>query len=183
MDRRGDGQARGDPFRLGLIIRSDAGASSGLASVANTPDQTTIGTNSALSATVPGIVAASALTATVTSVNSTSASVANLSTARLLLPLLSTISAGAITTPCTANADGTFTGTTTVASLGILGASYSGTTTTEVPPAAVRTPLVFRLPRARAWRLALASSAWPARAWARSTSAAMAWLSPTNSPG
>jgi hypothetical protein len=106
---------------------------SGLANLANTPDQTTIGTTSALSATVPGIVAASTLTATVNGVNSTSASVANLSTASLLLPLLSTISASAITTSCTANPDGTFTGTTTIASLAILGGSYSGTTTTEVP--------------------------------------------------
>jgi hypothetical protein len=106
---------------------------SGLATLANTPDQTTIGTNSALAATVPGILAATALTASVNSVNSTSASVANLSTTTLLLPLLSTISAGAISTSCTANANGTFTGTTTVANLAILGASYSGTTTTEVP--------------------------------------------------
>jgi hypothetical protein len=87
-----------------------------------------------------GILTASTLTATVNSVNSTSASVASLSTASLLVPLLGTITAGAISTSCTANANGTFTGTTTVASLAILGASFSGTTTSEVP-LAVTSPI------------------------------------------
>jgi hypothetical protein len=106
---------------------------SGLAHLANTPDQITVGTSTAVSATVPGIVTANALTATVTSATSTSAGVTSLSTASLLLPLLGAISSGAITTSCTANANGTFTGTTSVAHLAILGASFNATTSTPTP--------------------------------------------------
>ena len=106
---------------------------SGLAHLANTPDQTTIGTSTALSATVPAILTANTLRATVTSINSTSASLASLSTAGLFLPLLGTISAGAISTSCTANANGTFTGTTSIANLAILGASFNATTSTPTP--------------------------------------------------
>jgi hypothetical protein len=107
------------------------GASGFLVSVPNTPDQTTIGTSTAVSVGVDDVLTANALSATVTNVNNTSASVTSLTSPAL--PLLGLISAGAITTSCVANANGSFTGTTSIVNLSILGATYNGTTTTQTP--------------------------------------------------
>jgi hypothetical protein len=100
----------------------------GLVTLANTPDQTTVGTTSVASASVAGLLNATGLTATVTSVNSTSAEVASLNTTGLS-GILGTVSAGVVQSTCTANAGGTFTGTADIANLSILGATFDGSAT------------------------------------------------------
>jgi len=117
---------------------------SGLISLTNTPDQTTVGTSSVANATVAGILNATVLTATVTSVNSTSAGVATLGVGGITLPILGAISAGAVSSTCTANANGTFTGTANIANLSILGATFNGsaspnTNLTVTVPAGIAT--------------------------------------------
>jgi hypothetical protein len=103
----------------------------GLLAVAPTPEATLSDPNPASVASlgIPGVLVATALTASVTS-NTATASVAGLSNGTTL-PIFSTLTAGAITSSCLANPDGTFVETTSIASLTINGTSL-GTTT---PPA------------------------------------------------
>jgi hypothetical protein len=100
----------------------------GLVTLANTPDQTTVGSTSVASASVAGLLNATGLTATVTSVNSTGAEVASLNTTGLS-GILGTVSAGVVQSTCTANAGGTFTGTADIANLSILGVTFNGSAT------------------------------------------------------
>jgi hypothetical protein len=101
---------------------------SGLVSLANTPDQTTVGTSSVASATLTGLLSATGLSATVTSQDSTSAEVAGLNTTGLT-SILGTVSADVVKSTCTANSNGTFTGTADIANLSILGATFNGSAT------------------------------------------------------
>lgn len=59
--------------------------------------------------------------------NTTTASVQSLDTTGIVAALLGPISAGVISSSCTANSDGTFTRTASVANLSILGATFNGT--------------------------------------------------------
>ncbi|HET7018784.1 MAG TPA: choice-of-anchor P family protein [Streptosporangiaceae bacterium] len=103
-------------------------AATGLATVAPTPDATTATPNpsSVATVTVAGILNANVVSAQVSG-NTTTAGVTSLDTTGLVGALLGTISAGVITSTCTANANGTFTESANVANLNILGATFNGT--------------------------------------------------------
>lgn len=103
-------------------------ASGTLLSVAPTPDATTVNPNpgSVATVTIAGILNANAVTAQVSG-NTTTAGVTSLDTGGLIGPLLGAISAGVITSTCTANSNGTFTESANVANLSILGATFNGT--------------------------------------------------------
>jgi hypothetical protein len=109
---------------------------SGLMSVSNTPDATSANPNPGSVATVgAGILTANAVTAQVNG-NTTTAGTAGLSA----LGLGPAISAGAISSSCTANSDGTFTRTSNVANLVIAGSPIA--TANAAPNTTVNVPLV-----------------------------------------
>jgi hypothetical protein len=86
---------------------------------------TTPGPASVATLTVSGVFKATTLTASV-STNMAQASVASLSSTGILLPLLGSVSSGAITSSCVANSDGTFTKTSNVTNLDIAGHTFNG---------------------------------------------------------
>jgi hypothetical protein len=115
-------------------------ASGTLLTVAPTPDATTATPNpgSVATVTVAGILNANVVSAQVAG-NTTTAGVTSLDTTGILGALLGAISAGVVTSTCTANSNGTFTEGATVANLNILGATFNGTP-------GVNTALVVTLP-------------------------------------
>jgi hypothetical protein len=92
------------------------------------PDATTGNPNpsSIASVTVAGILNANVVTAQVSG-NTTTAGVTSLDTNGIVGALLGAISAGVVTSTCTANSNGTFTESASVANLSILGATFNGT--------------------------------------------------------
>ncbi len=109
----------------------------GLLAIAPTPDAnlTTPNPANVLTVSIPLILNAATLSASVTS-NSATATVQGLNTTGILAPLLTTISATAVSSNCLANADGSFVRNTTIASLTI------GTTTLPVGPIAANDPFL-----------------------------------------
>lgn len=109
------------PEGIGLV------ATGTLLTVAPTPDATTATPNpsNVASATVATILTATVLSAQVSG-NTTTAGVAGLNTTGIAGAILGAISAGAISSTCTANSGGTFSESTNVANLNILGATFNG---------------------------------------------------------
>ncbi|HXW43299.1 MAG TPA: choice-of-anchor P family protein [Streptosporangiaceae bacterium] len=106
------------------------GTGTGFVTISSTPDatSTTPSPSSVGEVTVGAILNAHTLNAAVSG-NTTTASVQSLDTTGLT-PLLGAISAGVITSSCTANSGGGFTETATVAGLSILGGSFTSGTPT-----------------------------------------------------
>jgi hypothetical protein len=99
-----------------------------LVSVANTPDQTTVGTTTVASASVLGVLTANVLNATVVSDNYSYASVASLST--IVGTPFTTISSGTIESYCVVTGPGDFSSSyVTIENLDIDGATFNGTLT------------------------------------------------------
>jgi hypothetical protein len=98
-----------------------------LATVAPTPlaNPTTPAPMAVTSVTVPTTFNALGLSASV-STNQAQAKVTSMNTTGLLLPLLGTMSSGAITSSCVANSNGTFTLVSNVTSLSVGGSTFTG---------------------------------------------------------
>ncbi len=106
--------------------------------VANTPDETSVGTLTTASVSVPGILSTGVLTATVTSDNYSNTDVAGLSALGTLFPVLSS---GTIDSFCVFSGAGNFSNSyVTIENLDILGATFTGTATPNENLAGITLP-------------------------------------------
>jgi hypothetical protein len=110
-----------------------------LVSLANTPDQTTVGTSSTASVGLPPLLTVNALNATVVSNNYSYASVASITT---LIGSVLGITSGTITQYCVTNGAGNFTSSyASIEDLDIAGTTFSGVVTTPNTALSVTLPI------------------------------------------